>query len=102
MLAAGYWTLSGQVEQSISVTVGHRMVTIAGNYKIVTQESKADGMLIKVDGHEIAVNGDQLIIDGNVQVLEPDQNIEIWVDDGGKVSVELAHAGTGATGSASQ
>ena len=97
VFAVGYWTSSGQVEQTLSVTVGHRTVTIGGNYKSVTQESMADGMSIKVDGHEITLTGDQLTIDGKTQVLEPDQNIEIWVDEEGKVSVKVVHADAGAS-----
>jgi hypothetical protein len=102
VLVAGYWTPSGQVEQTISVTVGHRTVTIGGQYKSVTQESMADGMSIKVDGHEITLTGDQLTIDGKTQVLEPDQNIEIWVDDKGQVSVKVVHADAGTSGTAAQ
>jgi hypothetical protein len=84
------------------MTVGHRRVTIAGQYKSVTQESMADGMSIKVDGHEITLTGAQLTIDGNTQVLEPDPNIEIWVDDKGQVKVKVVHAGAGASGTAAQ
>ena len=102
VFAVGYWTPSGQVEQTLSVTVGHRTVTIGGNYKSVTQESMADGMSIKVDGHEITLTGDQLTIDGKTQVLEPDQNIEIWVDEEGKVSVKVVHADAGAAGTTAQ
>ena len=102
VFAVGYWTPSGQVEQTLSVTVGHRTVTIGGHYKSVTQESMADGMSIKVDGHEITLTGDQLTIDGKTQVLEPDQNIEIWVDDKGEVSVKVVHADAGAAGTAAQ
>jgi hypothetical protein len=51
VLVAGYWTPSGQVEQSISVTVDQHTLTVAGLYKSVTQESVADGVSIKVDGH---------------------------------------------------
>ncbi|HLO24085.1 MAG TPA: hypothetical protein VK193_11760 [Methyloceanibacter sp.] len=102
VFAVGYWTPSGQVEQTLSVTVGHRTVTIGGQYKSVTQESMADGMSIKVDGHEITLTGDQLTIDGKTQVLEPDQNIEIWVDEEGKGSVKVAHADAGAAGTTAQ
>jgi hypothetical protein len=102
VFAVGYWTPSGQVEQTLSVTVGHRTVTIGGNYKSVTQESMADGMSIKVNGHEITLTGDQLTIDGKTQVLEPDQNIEIWVDEEGKVSVKVVHADAGAAGTTAQ
>lgn len=102
VFAVGYWTPSGQVEQTLSVTVGHRTVTIGGKFKSVTQESMADGMSIKVDGHEITLTGDQLTIDGKTQVLEPDQNIEIWVDEEGKVSVKVVRADAGASGTAAQ
>ena len=102
VFAVGYWTPSGQVDQTLSVTVGHRTVTIGGQYKSVTQESMADGMSIKVDGHEITLTGDQLTIDGKTQVLEPDQNIEIWVDEEGKVSVKVVHADAGAAGTTAQ
>jgi hypothetical protein len=102
VFAVGYWTPSGQVEQGLSMTVGHRTVTIGGHYKSVTQESMADGMSIKVDGHEITLTGDQLTIDGKTQVLEPDQNIEIFVDDKGQVSVKVVQADAGASGSAAQ
>jgi hypothetical protein len=71
-----------------------RTVTIGGQYKSVTQESMADGMSIKVDGHQITLTGDQLTIDGKTQVLEPDQNIEIWVDEEGKVHADAGAAGT--------
>jgi len=40
----------------------------------------------------------KLTIDGKTQVLEPDQNIEIWVDETGKVSVKVVHAEAGAAG----
>ncbi len=102
VFAVGYWTPSGQVEQTLSVTVGHRTVTIGGKYKSVTQESMADGMSIKVDGHEITLTGDQLTIDGKTQVLEPDQNIEIWVDEEGKVSVKVVRADAAASRTTAQ
>ena len=84
------------------MTVGHRTVTVGGNYKSVTQELMADGMGIKVDGHEITLTGDQLTIDGKTQVLEPEQNIDIWVDDKGAVSVKVVHAEAGAGGTPPQ
>ena len=95
VLLAGYWTPSGPAQATMSMTVGHRTVTVGGNYKSVTQESMADGMAIKVDGHEITLTGDQLTVDGKTQVLEPDQNIEIFVDDKGQVSVKVVRADAG-------
>ncbi|MGC1712542.1 MAG: hypothetical protein WA717_13275 [Methyloceanibacter sp.] len=102
VLFAGYWTPSGPSQPAMSMTVGHRTVTVGGNYKSVTQESMADGMGIKVDGHEITLTGDQLTIDGKTQVLEPEQNIDIWVDDKGAVSVKVVHAEAGAGGTPPQ
>jgi hypothetical protein len=95
VLFAGYWAPGGPSQPTMSMTVGHRTVTVGGKYKNVTQESMADGMAIKVDGHEITLTGDQLTIDGKTQVLEPEQNIEIWVDDKGAVSVKVVHAEAG-------
>jgi hypothetical protein len=102
VLLAGYWTPSGTVEQTLSMTVGHRTVTVGGQYKSVTQESMADGMAIKVDGHEITLTGDQLTLDGKTQVLEPDQNIEIFVDDKGAVTVKVVHANAATPSTAQQ
>ena len=95
VVVAGSWTPGGSGNQTLAVTVGHRTVTIGGKYQSVTQESMADGMSIKVDGHEITLTGDQLTIDGKTQVLEPDQNIEIFVDDKGAVTVKVVHAEAG-------
>ncbi len=92
VLVAAYWTPSGQVEQSISVTVGDRTLTVGGYYKSIAQEDLADGLSVKVDGHEILLSGDQLTVDGKTQALEPGQNVEIWVDESGKVSVKVVRA----------
>ena len=102
VLFVGYWTPSEPSQTALSMTVGHRTVTVGGNYKSVTQESMADGMGIKVDGHEITLTGDQLTIDGKTQVLEPEQNIDIWVDDKGAMSVKVVHAEAGAGGTPPQ
>ena len=53
----------------MSMTVGHRTVTIGGNYKSITQELMADGMAIMVDGHVITADAGQITIDGNTQIL---------------------------------
>ena len=97
----GFWTPSGQVSQTMSMTVGTRTVTVGGQYKSITQESMADGMNIVVDGHEITINADQLTVDGKTQVLEPSQDVEIWVNDKGAVEVKVVHADAGSPGKAS-
>lgn len=83
------------VSQTLSMTVGNRTVTIAGHYKDMTQESLADGMKIIVDGHEITIGPDQLEVDGKTQVLEPNQDVEIMVDEKGAVSVKVVSSGAG-------
>jgi hypothetical protein len=96
VLIAAYFTPGGPVAQSISVTVGDRTVTVGGYYKSIAQEDLADGLSIKVDGHDILLSGDQLTVDGKTQVLEPGQNVEIWVDEAGEVSVKALPIGTSA------
>jgi hypothetical protein len=81
------------VSQTVSMTVGTRTVTVGGHYKDMTQESLADGMKIIVDGHEITVGTDQLEVDGKTQVLEPNQDVEITVDEKGAVSVKVVASG---------
>lgn len=82
-------TDEGSVTQTISMTVGNRTVTVGGHYKDMTQESLADGIKVTIDGHKILISGDQLTVDGKTQVLEPGQDVEVLVDQDGKVSVKL-------------
>ena len=46
-------------------------------------------MKVIVDGHEVIVAGDQLAVDGKVQVLEPDQDVMVYVPEDGKVQVKI-------------
>jgi hypothetical protein len=94
VLIAAYFTPGGPVAQSISVTVGDRTVTVGGHYKSIAQEDLADGLSVKVDGHDILLSGDQLTVDGETQVLEPGRDVEIWVDESGKVSIKVVSAET--------
>ena len=90
VFAIGFWSPDeGSVTQTMSMTVGSRTVTVGGHYKDMTQESLADGVKVTIDGHVILISGDQLTVDGNTQVLEPSQNVEVLVDENGKVSVKL-------------
>jgi hypothetical protein len=89
LAAIGYLTPSGPPTQALTMTVGNHSVTVAGHYKNLTQESTADGLKVMVDGHEITIAGDQLTMDGKTQVLEPDQNVTIYVDEKGAVDVKI-------------
>jgi autotransporter translocation and assembly factor TamB len=91
VLVAAYWSPDpGSVtQQTVSMTVGSRTVTIGGHYQDMTQDSLADGITVVVDGHEIVVGADQLTVDGKTQVLEPNQDVEVLVDKNGVLSVKL-------------
>jgi len=97
VLLIGNWGTSDPETQALSMTVGNRTVTVAGHYKDTRQESMADGIKVVVDGHEVLVSADQLTVDGKVQVLEPDQDVLVYVDKDGKISVKLVHEDEGAS-----
>ena len=97
VVALGFLTPDGtSVSQTVSMSVGNRTVTVGGHYKDMKQESLADGMKITVDGHQITIGPDQLEVDGKTQVLEPNQDVEITVDEKGAVSVKVVSSGGGA------
>jgi hypothetical protein len=97
VVALGFLTPDGtSVSQTVSLTVGNRTVTVGGHYKDMTQESLTDGLKITVDGHQITIGPDQLEVDGKTQVLEPNQDVEIMVDEKGAVSVKVVPSGGGA------
>lgn len=83
--------------QAISMTVGNRTITVAGHYESMTQESIADGIKVVVDGHEVIVANDQLTVDGKTQVMEPDQDVMVYVGEDGKVQVKTVQEDEGAS-----
>ena len=97
VLVIGNWGKSGKTTQALSLSVGNRTVTVAGHYKDMTQESMSDGIKVVVDGHEISIAEDQLTVNGKVEVLEPDQDVMIYVAEDGKVQVKLVHESEGAS-----
>jgi uncharacterized protein YpmS len=97
VLVIGNWGASDSTTQALSMSVGNRTVTVAGHYKDMTQESMADGIKVIVDGHEVAVTEDQLTVDGKVQVLEPDQDVMVYVAEDGKVQVKVVQEDEGAS-----
>jgi hypothetical protein len=97
VLVIGNWGASDDTTQALSLTVGNRTVTVAGHYKDMTQESIANGMKVVVDGHEVVVTDDQLSVDGKTEVVEPDQDVMVYVGEDGKVQVKLVHESEGAS-----
>jgi hypothetical protein len=83
--------------QAISMTVGNRTITVAGHYENMTQESIADGIKVVVDGHEVIVANGQLTVDGKTQVMEPDQDVTVYVGEDGKVQVKTVQEDEGAS-----
>ena len=83
--------------QALSMTVGNRTITVAGHYENLTQESMPDGIKVKIDGHEVSVSSDQLAVDGKVEVIEPDQDVMVYVGKDGKVTVSLVQEEEGAS-----
>ena len=82
--------------QSLVMAVGNRTVTVGGHFKDMTQESIADGIKIVVDDHEVAVSGDQLSVDGKTEILEPDQDVRVFVAKNGDLRVKVVREDQGA------
>ena len=92
VFALGFLDAGAEIGQRDRVddASGSRTVTVGGNYKSMTQESLADGMKINVDGHVITHRpAIRWTVDGKTQVLEPDQDMEIRVDEKGAVAVKV-------------
>ncbi|MGZ5850011.1 MAG: hypothetical protein ACXWJN_05425, partial [Methyloceanibacter sp.] len=60
------------------------------HYKRMRQETMAEGMKIVVDGHVIAATPGELSIDGKPQSFEPDQDVQITINEKGAVEVKPA------------
>jgi len=103
VFAIGFWTPDdSSVTQTMSVTVGNRTVTVGGHFKSMTQETLANGIKVTVDGHVVVVDDDQLTVDGKTQVLEPNQDVEVLVDEKGAVSVKIVSSDAGGAADAAQ
>jgi hypothetical protein len=89
------------ISETVSMPVGTHTVTVGGHYKDMTQESLSDGMKINIDGHVITIGSDQLDVDGKTQTLEPDQDVEITVDEKGALAVKVVSS-SGGTANAPQ
>ena len=96
VLVIGHWGTREDATQAMSMTVGNRTVTVAGHYKDMRQESIANGIKVVVDGHDIEITDDQLSVDGKTEMVEPDQDLTVYVGENGKVQVKVAHESEGA------
>ena len=50
----------------------------------------------------VVVDDDQLTVDGKTQVLEPNQDVEVLVDEKGAVSVKIVSSDAGGAADAPQ
>ena len=75
--------------QALALAVGNRTINVAGHFKDMTQETIADGIKIIVDDHEVVVSSDQLSVDGETQILEPNQDVMLYVGKDGRLQVKV-------------
>ena len=75
--------------QALALAVGNRTINVAGHFKDMTQETIADGIKIVVDDHEVVVSSDQLSVDGKTQILEPGQDVMLYVGKDGGLQVKV-------------
>ncbi len=73
------------------ISVGQRTISVS-HYKAFTQETIGDGVKMVADGHTITATPDEIAIDGAEQDIAPDQDVEIVVDEAGKITVKAATA----------
>jgi len=73
------------------ISMGQRTITITHS-KDFTQESTADGVKMVVDGHVITATPDAITVDGETQSLDPAQDVDISVDEAGKVTAKALNA----------
>lgn len=75
--------------QALALASGNRTINVAGHFKDMTQETIADGIKIVVDNHEVVVSGDQLSVDGKTEILEPNQDVMLYVGKDGRLQVKV-------------
>jgi len=88
---------SDEPTQALALAVGNRTINVAGHFKDMTQETIADGIKIVVDKHEVVVSSDQLSVDGKAEILEPNQDVMLYVGKDGRLQVKLMQDSAGAS-----
>ena len=87
ILAAMGFLTSDEGQEVRHISVGQRTITVS-HYKDLTQETIPEGVKIVADGHVITVTADATMIDGATQNLDPAQDVEIDIDESGKVTAK--------------
>lgn len=87
-LVIGNWG-STVPSRTVEASFGDHLVTVKGHYKDLTQDTLAEGLLIIVDGQKIAVTNDQVTAAGLTHALQPNQGIDILVNEKGEVEVKV-------------
>jgi hypothetical protein len=102
VVAIGHWVPGGGGPnvRRMSMTVGDRTITVAGQFKTMTQETLAEGMKITVDNHVITATPGELTIDSKPQAVDPGQDVEIWINEKGGVEVKAVSSDAGSAGKA--
>jgi hypothetical protein len=87
-MLAGLGMLSDTAEKEVRhISIGQRTITVS-HYKDMTQESMADGVKIVADGHVITATPDAITVDGKPVSIDPNQDIEILIDESGKLEAK--------------
>ena len=66
------------------IAVGERTITLT-HHRGMIQELLSNGVKIVADGHEIVATAESITVDGKRLEIDPAQNVEIVIDEAGKV-----------------
>jgi len=86
LAAMGLLTADGGKEIR-HISMGQRTISVS-HYRDMTQETIPDGIKIVADGHVITVTADATTIDGAAQNFDPTQDVEISIDESGKIEAK--------------
>jgi len=75
------------------VSVGERTISIS-HYKDMTQEIVAEGVKVVADGHVILATTESIVVDGKALDIDPRQDVEILIDEKGKLKASTVAPGT--------
>lgn len=75
------------------ISVGERTISIS-HYKDMTQEIVAEGVKVVADGHVILATTESILVDGEPLEIDPDSDVEITIDEEGKLEARAVAPGT--------
>ena len=67
------------------IAVGQRTVTLS-HHSEMTQELLSNGVKIVADGHEITATAESITVDGQKLEIDPTEDVEIVIDEAGKIA----------------